>query len=327
VKPKGGETKEGVAYVMLPPPLWASAMRDDDAKHIDVQGIRTRYFEKGTGDALLLVHGGQAGSTSNAQNWEQNFNYLSQYFHVYAIDRLGQGYTDNPKTDKDYEKYYTRVVDHVYGFIKALDISKVHLVGHSQGGWPVMRIAVDHPDMVKSLVIEDSGTISPSDPTGQGMPFFLYSTFYVNPPEGATLESMRRGMELWSYSMNNITDEKVKRAFTLYRLPKMIEARKQLRKHNMNPAHPSFRALKNKTLGEIEEGKLKVPTLVMWGYNDPSTIFSAGMELFKLVSSNAHGSQLNIVSNCGHSPYIEHPELFNRTIKSFCGLYSSRPIE
>jgi hypothetical protein len=121
VKINEGKEKEGVAYVRLSPPTWASAMRDEDAKYIDVHGVRTRYFEKGKGDALLLVHGGQAGDGSNnAQSWEQNYDYLTQYFHVYALDRLGQGYTDNPKKEEDYKEHYQQIVDHVYGFIGRL---------------------------------------------------------------------------------------------------------------------------------------------------------------------------------------------------------------
>jgi 2-hydroxy-6-oxo-6-(2'-carboxyphenyl)-hexa-2,4-dienoate hydrolase len=324
---KGGEEKEGVAHVMLPPPGWASAMRDEDAKYIDVNGIRTRYFEKGKGDALLLIHGGQAGDTSRgAQNWEQNFDYLATYFHVYALDRLGQGYTDNPKTDEDYEKYYTQVVDHVYGFMKADGIKKVHLIGQSQGGWPITRIALDYPEMVKSLVCMDCGMVPPG-PSRFTLPFFMYVMFYVEPPEGPTPESIRRGMELWSYSMNNITDEKVQKALTISRFPKRIEAREQMIKHNMSPAHPSFQDLRKKALDEIKGGKLKVPTLVLWGYNDPAMYHQGGVDLFKLVSSGNPESQLHIINNCGHSPYIEYPELFNRLIINFCGAYSSPPIE
>lgn len=327
VRLKGGEEKEGVAHVMLPPPAWASAMKDEDAKYVDVNGIRTRYFEKGKGDALLLIHGGQAGDTSRgAQNWQQNFDYLSKYFHVYAIDRLGQGYTDNPKTNKDYEEYYTQVVDHVYGFMQAVGIKKVHLAGQSQGGWPITRIALDHPEMVKSLVCMDCGMVPPG-PSNFTLPFFMYIMFYVDPPEGPTPESIRRGMELWSYSMNNITDEKVKKALAISRLPKRSEAREQMIKHNMSPAHPSFQILRKKALDEIKEGKLKVPTLVLWGYNDPAMYYQGGIELFKLVSSGNPESQLHMFNNCGHSPYIEYPELFNRLIIDFCGAYSSPPIE
>jgi 2-hydroxy-6-oxonona-2,4-dienedioate hydrolase len=326
VKNKGGEAKEGVAYVTLPSPAWASAMKDKDARYTDVNGIRTRYFDKGKGDALLFVHEGQAGATGNAQTWEQNFAYLSKYFHVYAVDRLGQGYTDNPKAEKDYEEYYKRVVDHVYGFIKAVGIKKTHLIGHSQGGWPVTRIALDHPEVVKSLTIVDSG-MAPSGPQDWRMAFYMYISFYVDPPEGPTPESVRRGIELWSYALNNITGDKVQRLHNLMHLPKMVEARAQMKKYNMNPAHPSFQALKNRALEEIQEGKLKVPTLIVWGYNDPSLTPEVGITLFKIVSLSTPESQLSMFNNCGHHPYIEYPEKFNRLIKSFCGSHASRPID
>jgi 2-hydroxy-6-oxo-6-(2'-carboxyphenyl)-hexa-2,4-dienoate hydrolase len=326
VKLESGEEKEGVAYVRLPPPEWQSSMKDEDAKYIDVNGIRTRYFDKGKGDGLLLIHGGQAGATSNAQVWQQNFDYLSKYFHVYAIDRLGQGYTDNPKTDKDYEEYYQRVVEHVYGFIKAVGIKKVHLVGQSQGGWPVTRIALDHPEIVKSVVNMDSG-IAPEDPLARSMPFMMYIMFYVNPPEGATPESLHRSSEMWSYSMNNITDKKVQGSYRIMRLPKIIEARKQMIKYNMSPAHPSFKALRKQAHEEIKAGKLKVPSLVIWGYNDPSMHYQVGLELYKYMSAGTFDSQLHVFNNCGHSPYIEYPELFNRLIVNFCGQYASTPLK
>lgn len=326
VRLKEGKGKEGVAYVTLPRPAWTSAMKDEDAKYVDVGGIRTRYFEKGKGDALLFVHEGQAGATGNAQTWEQNFDYLARSFHVFALDRLGQGYTDNPKTDKEYDEYYERVVDHVWGFIKAMGIKTVHLVGHSQGGWPVMRVALDHPEMVKSLVVLNSG-MAPSGPEDWKMAFYMYISFYVDPPVGPTPESIRRGMEFWSYARNNITTEKVERDYRLLHLPKMIEAREQMKKHYMNPAHPSFQEGKNKVLEEIKEGKLKVPTLIVWGYNDPSLPYQVGMKLFEYVSASVLQSQLHMFNNCGHHAYMEYPEQFNKLIKAFCGSNTFLPPE
>ncbi|MCK5513806.1 MAG: alpha/beta hydrolase [Deltaproteobacteria bacterium] len=328
IKLPGGKEKEGVAYVTLHPPVWSSSMSDEDAKYIDVNGIRTRYFEKGKGDALLLVHGGQAGDGSNsAQSWEQNYDYLSQYFHVYALDRLGKGHTDNPKKEEDYKEHYQQVVDHVYGFIKAVGIKKVHLIGHSQGGWPVTRIALDHPEMVKSLVNLD-GSPAPPDPLARFAAFTMYMVFYLHPPEGPTPQSIRRGIELWSYSFNNITDKKVEQTYTLSYLPKMIEATKLMTKHGVHPGSPPFLALQGKALEEIKEGKLKVPTLLIWGYHDSMMHHEVGIELFKcIINSDAPGSRLIIFDNCDHFPFIEYPELFNRTIKSFCGAYTFKSVD
>jgi pimeloyl-ACP methyl ester carboxylesterase len=328
---EGGKEQKGVAYAMLPPPEWLHSMRREDEKYVNVQVngsvIRTRYFEKGRGDALLLVHGGQAGSTGTAQSWEQNFDDLSKYFHVYALDQIAMGYTDNPKRDEDYENYHTLLVDHLYGFIQAMGIKKVHLVGHSQGGWPVTRIALDHPEMVKSLVNID-GNPAPRDPLRRATPFFMYTLFFLHPPEGPNMESLRRGSGLASYTMNNITDEKLERSLLLSGLPKIVEAAEQMVRHGMNPGHPSYQALQAEALQEIQEGKLKVPTLALWGYHDPiMPIHEVGIELFKIiVESHVPGTRLLVFDDCSHTPHVEYPDLFNRTIRSFCGAYASPPV-
>ncbi|HEU4343315.1 MAG TPA: hypothetical protein VFU31_17340 [Candidatus Binatia bacterium] len=74
-------------------------------RFVDVDGIRTRYFEKGTGAVLVLFHGSHLGTNDaceSALDWELNFDALSEWFRVIAVDKLGQGHTDNPKRDEDY---------------------------------------------------------------------------------------------------------------------------------------------------------------------------------------------------------------------------------
>jgi len=45
------------------------------------------------------------------------------------------------------------------------------------------------------------------------------------------------------------------------------------------------------------------------------------------MSTSNPKSQLHLFNNCGHSPYIEYPEEFNRLIKDFCGRYATVQIE
>ena len=74
-----------------------------ESKFVDVNGIRTRYFEAGQGEAMVLVHGAQFGRAAGAShNWMPIFPSLAKHFHVYALDKLGMGLTDNPKSDEGY---------------------------------------------------------------------------------------------------------------------------------------------------------------------------------------------------------------------------------
>ena len=93
-----------------PEPPWVNAMPEESAKFIDVDGIRTRYFEQGSGRPLLLVHGGQAGGSNNsAEKWEQNLSGLAEYFRVIAIDRLAQAKTANLFATEDYAEYFAGI--------------------------------------------------------------------------------------------------------------------------------------------------------------------------------------------------------------------------
>ena len=63
---------------------------------MDVNGIRTRYYEAGSGEPLLLVHGSRPTGTSSANTWVPVIRGLAQRYHVVAPDRRGHGMTDEP---------------------------------------------------------------------------------------------------------------------------------------------------------------------------------------------------------------------------------------
>ena len=80
-------------------------------KFVTVDGVKTHYYEKGRGPTIVLVHGGNFGSSEasgNSWTWSRNFDYLAKNFHVVAVDKLGQGYTGNPKSDSDYTMHADR---------------------------------------------------------------------------------------------------------------------------------------------------------------------------------------------------------------------------
>ena len=313
-----GRVTEGIAYAAPLTPRWLSSMDEADAKYVDVGGIRTRYFEKGKGPALVLVHGGQPSSMDGtAWDWQQNFDELAERFHVFALDRLGQGYTANPANLDDYRDYYPRVVQHLYAFIEAMGIGRVHLVGHSQGSWPVTRIALDHPERVASLTLVDGTMVAPPKDAGSAVRFYLYLSQDLHPPGGETLESARRGMEFFSYTRNNLTDQRIGRLVAMTRQPKYADSVAWFAKSAMSPAHPAFRALKKQVIADIEAGGLRVPVLVVWGRNDPEGSLESGLELFRMASASSPKARLHVFGRSGHLSFIEYPEEFDRVLTDF----------
>lgn len=283
------------------------------AKFVDVDGVRTRYFEKGKGENLVLFHGGNFGSTDAADcadDWGLNFDGLSQWFHVYAVDKLGQGHTDNPKRDEDYTM--AAVVRHAHGFLKAVGLRDVHLVGHSRGGYLVARLTLEHPELMKSCIIVDSGTLSPG-PSKTGL------VMAGAPEPRLSKESQRWVLEKYSFGTDHITEDWLEAVTEVARLPKYQEAVQKMEETGLKQKLflPQLAIDKEETLNWIQEGRLKTPTLLIWSYNDPTAAIQRGQALFELVVGSARNSQMHIFNRSGHFCYREHPQAFNNVVRAF----------
>ncbi|MDH4022825.1 MAG: alpha/beta hydrolase [Gammaproteobacteria bacterium] len=321
-----GRQVEGVSYATLPEPAWSTAMPASAARYIDVDGYRTRYFEAGRGeDTIVLVHGGQPDPISpTAEFWRQNVPDLATSFRVIAFDMLGCGLTDNPRTPEDYLHYYERLPLHLYGLIRALGLTRVHLVGHSQGGWPALRVALDHPEIVRSVTSVDTVLAPFAGASGnKAVGRFAYLLMHGTPPEGPTVESLMREQLLAAETWNNLSWRRTEERLEFARLPKLGEARRALQAVRMSPGHPAFRELRQQALADLEAGQLKVPHLLVWGFQDPLAPFDLGLEFLKIASHSPAPTQLVVINQSGHSPQLEHPGQFNAAVLSFVSQYRS----
>jgi 2-hydroxy-6-oxonona-2,4-dienedioate hydrolase len=302
-----------------------------EAKFVDVAGIRTRYFEGGTGQPLVLVHGGQWPSTASAGGWAPVFDHLAANFHVYAFDKLGMGYTDNPKSDSDFTM--DAITRHTLGFIQAVGITRGVLLGHSRGALPVARIAVDHPEMVSHLVILDSNTLAPDDPN---------TPERTDPPADRKLPTRE---ELKAASLANrqsvvkdfLTDSYIDGEYRIAQLPKIEEVGRRFNQARdkwvrENPEivkqHPLYARNmgattwwmykeKEEALKRINAGMLKAPTLIIWGYNDPTAPYVLGVDLMETLSKVVERTELHIINRSGHLVAAEHPERVAQLISGF----------
>jgi 3-oxoadipate enol-lactonase len=108
------------------------------------------YYEKhGEGDPVLLIH----GLGSSTEDWEPQVNLLARDFTVVTYDVRGHG-----KTAKPAGKYSVpQFADDAATLIQLLRLGPVHVMGLSMGGMIAFQLAVDHPELVRSLIIVNSG--------------------------------------------------------------------------------------------------------------------------------------------------------------------------
>lgn len=289
------------------------APRMPKARWIDVGGVRTCYFDAGTGDPIVFVYGGNFGgmdSASSAPVWNLNFGPLSSNFRVIAFDKLGQGYSDNPLRDEDYTM--AAVVDHAAAFIKALNLPPVHLVGHSRGGFACTSLTLRYPDLVRSLTIVNSGTLMPTFNMNEAVltpcPFPSY-----------TREAARFVYEGYSYDKRKVTDEWIDTVMAVLSLEKSRESARKMVDEKLKSRIflPQLALYKRETLNLIKEGLLRRPVQIFWGYNDPTSRVDGSLELFKLIGQHNRRTFLHVINEAGHFVYREQPEQFNASLARF----------
>lgn len=109
---------------------------------IDVHGLKTAIRRKGTGEAVMYLHG--AGLT---RRWLPFHEALSRSVDLIVPEHPGYGDTPFP----EWLDGFSDVVIHYAELLDQLGIAKVHLVGHSFGGWIAAEIAAFFPERLASL--------------------------------------------------------------------------------------------------------------------------------------------------------------------------------
>jgi pimeloyl-ACP methyl ester carboxylesterase len=246
--------------------LWREGVKSE---YVDAGGYRLHYFEaapwNGGGTPLVLVH----GLGARGEDWAAMIPALAaQGFHVYAPDLLGYGRSAKPDVDYSISLEEQTVVQ----FMQAVHVPRADVGGWSMGGWVVMKLAMDRPEMVDRLAIYDSAGVyfpaswepelfTPSDVIGVTKLIGML-TPKPQPLPGFVAEAALRKLEANAWvirrSMTAMTNGRDLLDFRLY--------------------------------------KISQPMLIMWGAQDELIPVSVGESIHKSVPQ----SVLNIVEGCGH---------------------------
>ena len=282
-------------------------------KFVDVDGIRTRYFEAGSGETVLLVHGGNFGSPHAcdcAMDWSLNFNGLAEHFHVVAVDKLGQGFTDIPNSQDDYTM--DAVVRHANRFIETLDLSDVHVAGHLRGGYLTCRLTLEFPERVKSCIIIDSNTGAP----GQGR---NHIEFKDTPKPYLSRASQRWVLEGYSYNPKVVTEDWLDELEEIAALPTCQAAVEVMEVGGLNERLflPSVGRGKAEMFDWLMDRGMQRPTLLVWGLDDPTATLDQGFAYYEILARKEPRTEMHILNASGHFSYREHPAAFNETLRGF----------
>jgi len=247
-----------------------------------VNGIEIDYEDGGRGPAVLLSH----GYSATGRMWAPQRPALEPRYRLITWDMRGHGQTESPDDPARYSE--TLTVADMHGLLRHLGVDRAVIGGLSLGGTMSLAFHRRHPEMVRALVICDSG------------PGYRNAEARV----AWNARAHERARELEARGLDALTASS----------REMREAMGR---------HLSARGLAHAARGMLaQEGSaiidslpdIRVPTLVIVG--DRDTPFIAPSEY---MAKKIPGARLEVIKDAGHSANLDNPEGFNRVLLDFLG--------
>ena len=146
----------GVSAVAIALALTATAASADTTQtrygYEAVNGINTFYREAGdpSSPAIVLLH----GFPSSSHQYRNLIRDLGETYYVIAPDYPGFGSSDVPSPDS-FNYTFDALADHIDTFIEQRGLMEYALVMHDYGAPVGFRIAVEHPERVSALLVQN----------------------------------------------------------------------------------------------------------------------------------------------------------------------------
>jgi 3-oxoadipate enol-lactonase len=258
-----------------------------EVKTTKVNGVDVAYRFDGPEDGPVLLVANSL--MANGSMWDGNVAALADRYRVLRYDKRGHGasgVSDGPYT-------IAQLADDAVGLLDALKIEKAHFMGLSIGGMIGQQLGARYPERILSLS--------------------LCNTASEMPPRSLWEERFEIAR---AQGIAGLVDGTIKRWFTsafIERAPQEIEkVRQMILGTNLNGYIACGSAVRDMAQSTMLL-KIKTPTLVLSGRDDPACTVDQGTVLHRLIDH----SKMVIIEQAAHLSNIEQPEVFNRTVREF----------
>jgi pimeloyl-ACP methyl ester carboxylesterase len=254
-----------------------------------VSGLKITYRRAGSGDPLVLLHGGFG---LDSRSWGPQLENLKGEFDVVAWDAPGCGGSDDPPESFSMDQY----ADCLAGFVRELGLARPHVLGLSFGGALALALYARYPTLPGSLILAGAyagwaGSLPPDEvqrrvqriseevtrPPDQWLPKYLPGMLTESAPG-----------EMAEQTLALMSDIRPRASLTMLRAMAKTDLRGIL------PA-------------------IDIPTLVLHGALDARSPLAVGRELHTLIPA----SKLAVLSGVGHLSNIEAADAFNLEVTKF----------
>jgi len=260
---------------------------------IKANGISMNYEVTGNGRWLTLIH----GAGTNLNMWYNQVPVFSQHYQVLTYDYRGHGQTELPDGELTTELW----VEDLYALLKVLNISETILLGFSMGGAIAIGFVLAHPEMVKALILSNSGGVGAAQRSEEEIR-------QMEASRQARIETVKKG------GMAALVEEGIGSTFSpgfAEKNPDTVERYQSIRLQNNPEGYVRVLQRMSRPTTPPDLSKITCPTLIIAQEPDPSSGTAD-----KAIQEAIRGSQLKIFPT-QHYTALEQPQEYNETVLSF----------
>ena len=289
----------------------------DSVETVVVNQYRVVTYSFGTSENVLLCLNGGPGLPCDylrdAHSWLRDKGY-----RVVTFDQLGTGASDRP----DDPSLWTiaRYVEEVETVRRMLNLGRVHLLGHSWGGWLAIDYALTYPQNLHSLILAD---------TVADMPHLVQELNRLRAALGSETVSMMQKHE----AEGSLDHPEYVAAITILnhrhvcRLPEWpAPVTRSLNDWNMGPYVTMQGPNEFLYTGNLKDWSriqdlpaLDLPVLIVHGEHDELTP-ACGLRMKTAIA----GAEMLVVRNASHMPFYENPEAYFPPLLDFLSRASAQ---
>jgi 4,5:9,10-diseco-3-hydroxy-5,9,17-trioxoandrosta-1(10),2-diene-4-oate hydrolase len=271
-------------------------------KQIEVDGIRLAYDDEGSGPPLVCLHSIAHG----ARDFAALRARLRSRHRVVALDWPGHGRSADDHAPASAARY----AELLAGFVAALGLRDVVLIGNSIGGSAALRYAASRPGFVRALVLVDSAGLDQVDRLIRAVTRAM-AAFFAAGARGARW--FPRAFDLYYRLLLTEQPARAQRArivaAAVELAPRLVEAWR-----SFGEPSADVRAL---------AADLACPVLVAWARHDRVLQLRRSMPCIATIPNR----RVELFAG-GHAPFLECPDAFCRALESFLeGIEAAPAVE
>jgi pimeloyl-ACP methyl ester carboxylesterase len=259
-------------------------------EHVRVGDLDIWTEQVGQGPDVLLIGGG--GDT--VESWQFQLDGLADRYRLTAFDNRGAGRTAMPEDSVSAEL----MADDAAQVLRALEVPSAHVAGFSGGSIIAQELALRHPELVRSLVLQSTWPVP--DIYLRSWILFVRWLVEVAPSERAFLE----GFFLDIYTARAHNDGTVARF-----IEEVLAFPHKQRTEDLQGFLDAF--VDHDTSDRLPQ--ITAPTLVLAGGRDST----ARPELCRAVAELIPGARFEVMEEEAHQPFQEVPEEWNARVDAF----------